>query len=325
MKIFVTGASGFIGGVAAKRLKEAGHEVVAMSRSERSDDKIRALGVEPVRCSLGEVSSGDLNGCDAIVHCAAWVEPWGTYKQYHDANVVGTEQLLAVAREAGVRRFIHIGTEAALFYGQHMRNIDEDCPYATSSPFYYSKTKALAEIAVIEANDPAAGFESVSVRPRLVWGPGDQTVLPETLAMIEKGAFAWVNGGKSKTSTTHVENLVHCVQLALDKGKGGEAYFVTDDEIVTFREFLTRLVATQGVEIPEKSVPGLLLRGIAWVLENLWRLVGAKKAPPITRFAAAIVSRDCTICIDKAKKELGYQTVISIEDGLADLPRRQQC
>lgn len=321
MKIFITGASGFIGGAITSKLRAVGHDVLAMSRSDTSDAKIRALGAEPVRSNLGDVDPQVLQGCEAIIHCAAYVEAWGTFDQFWQANVEGTAQLLQAAKKAGVRRFIHIGTEAALFRGQHMRNIDETYPYPKSTPFYYSKTKAEAERRVLQANAPEAGFATLSIRPRLVWGPGDQTILPETLAMIERGAFAWIDGGHCRTSTTHIDNLVHAAILALDKGAGGEAYFVTDDEIVTFRDFLGRLIATQDVDVSDKSVPGFVLRGAAFVFETVWRGLRLKSSPPITRFAACIMSRDCTIRIDKAKRELGYHPVTSVDEGMATMTK----
>ncbi len=319
MKVFITGASGFIGGAIAADLTAQGHDVVALSRSEMSDAAIAALGAKPVRGNLGSVAPDMLGGCDVAVHCAAYVGDWGTLADFWTANVDGTEQLLDVAKQAGVKRFIHMGTEAVLFRGQHMRNIDETTPYPGSTPFYYSLTKGEAEKRVLAANDPAADFTAISLRPRLVWGPGDQTVLPAAIDMIEKGAFAWIGGGKARTSTTHVHNICHAVTLLLKTGRGGEAYFVTDDEVVTIKDFMTRLVATKGVEIPDRSLPAAVLGAAAFVLEKIWRLFGMKSAPPVTRFAIAIMSRDCTINIDKAKRELGYRPVVTVDDGLAAL------
>ncbi len=324
MQIFLTGASGFIGGAVARRLIKDGHSVRAMSRSERSDEKIRAVhaSIEPVRCSLGAVAAEHLQGCQGVVHSAAYVEQWGSRQDFWEANVTGTEQMLAAARAAGVRRFVHVGTEAALFYGEHMRDIDETEPYPPRrSPYLYSETKMEAEKRVLAANDPGANFATISVRPRMVWGPGDETILPEILQMIEAGSFLWIDGGRAKTSTSHIDNVVEGIVLALEKGRGGEAYFITDDEIHSFRDFLGGLVATQGVAVPEKSMPGGLVRFLARIIEGTWRLFRIRKAPPLTRFAADITSRDCTLRIDKAKRELGYAPVISVERGLAEMPK----
>jgi len=317
MKIFITGASGFVGGAIAESLQDQ-HSIYAMARSDASADKIRARGWTPVRCALTEVKASDLDGCEVVIHSAAYVEAWGTLEQYRTANVDGTRQLLDVAREAGIRRFVHIGTEACLFHGQAMLDIDETYPYAEDSPYPYSSTKAAAEKLVLAAND-VNGLQTVSVRPRMVWGPGDQTILPEVLDMIGKGSFVWVNGGKAVTATTHIANLVHGVRLALVSEQSGEAYFVTDSEPRTVREFLEGLLATQRVTPPTKSIPGFVLRPAAWLIESMWRIARIKRAPPITLFAADLLSADCTINTAKAEQELGYTPVMSVEDGMRQL------
>lgn len=320
MKIFVTGASGFVGGAFTRAAVKQGHEIRAMSRSEKSDATIRELGAEPRRCSLGAVDPEHIRGCAAIVHSAAFVEQWGTRKQFWEANVAGTEQLLKTARQAGVKRFVHVGTEAALFHGQDLQDIDESYPYPRRTPFLYSETKAEAEKRVLAANEPGV-FETVSIRPRLVWGPGDQTILTAVKEMVAKGGFMWMDGGRAPTSTTHIANLVHALLLALEAGRGGEAYFVTDDEVTSFREFLTAYLGTQNIALPDKSVPGWLARGLAAGLEGIWRMLFIKSAPPLTRFAAAITSRECTLNIDKIKTEMNYRPLISVVEGMRKMPQ----
>ena len=161
MKIFITGASGFIGGAVAQKLKE-NHTIFAMARSERSAKKVKGLGATPVLCSLNHVKVEDLQNCDLIIHAAAYVEAWGTRQQYWDMNVEGTRQLLATAKEAGVKKFIHISSEATLFHGQTMDNIDETYPYPVSTPYLYSETKAEAEKLVLAANESNT-FETNSI------------------------------------------------------------------------------------------------------------------------------------------------------------------
>lgn len=315
-RIFITGASGFVGGAITRALAPH-HRLTALSRSERSDAPLQALGATPLRGELGAVPVAALAGCDAVIHCAAFVKQWGTREQFWNANVAGTRQLLEAAKEAGVRRFIHIGTEAALFHGQDMLEVDEQYPYPARTPFLYSETKAAAERLVLAAN--TSDFQTLSIRPRFVWGPGDQTILPVLLAMVKAGRFTWIDGGRARTSTTHIANLVHAVDLALQRGTGGNAYFVTDEGTTTVREFLAALLATRGASPPEKSVPGWLARTLAAMMELWWRALSLDSDPPLTRFAASMMSRDCTIRIDKARRELGYAPVISREDGLQQL------
>lgn len=313
MKIFVTGASGFIGGHFTEAVS-AQHEVFAMARSERSAKAVEGLGAKAVRCELGSVSKSDLQGMDAIVHAAAYVEEWGTREQFFEANVTGTAKLLAAAAEASVPRFILVGTEAAVFAGQPLVDIDETYPYPTRQQYLYSESKAEAEKLVLAASSPA--LTALSIRPRFVWGPRDNSVLPAILDKARAGAFAWIDGGRARTSTTHVANLVHALTLALHKGRGGEAYFVADDGERTLREFLSALALTEGVDLGKKEVPASVARLAASVVEGSYRLFRVRRTPPLTRFASAMMSSTVTVRTDKARAELGYAPILSVEDGL---------
>ncbi|TGK05113.1 NAD-dependent epimerase/dehydratase family protein [Leptospira langatensis] len=316
MRIFITGASGFVGGAIARQLKKD-HTIKALSRSVESDAKLKAQGLESVRGSLGSIPKESLKDIDVIIHCAAFVGPWGTRKDFWEGNVDGTSQLLEVAKQAGVKRFIHMGTEAALFFGQDMVQIDETYPYPRSSPYLYSETKAEAERRVVAAN--SSGFETIVLRPRLVWGPGDTSVLPELKKMVSQGRFMWINHGKAKTSVTCITNLVHATELALTKGNPGSIYFITDDEDQTIRGFLTDMLGTQGIALPSASVPSFVASFLAYIVEGIWRILGIRKEPPMMRFPVDIMGRECTIRIDRAKKELGYKPLVTVAQGLESM------
>lgn len=317
MRIFVTGASGFVGGAAAQKLVAAGHDVRAMSRSEKSDAVIRALGATPVRCDLESVEAQHVGDAEAVLHCAAFVEQWGPRDAWKRLNVDGTARMLKAAREAGAKRFIHISTESVLWRGQHLRGADESYPLAPNSPYPYAATKAQAEMLVREANAP--GFETIVLRPRFIWGPGDTTLAPTIEAMARAGKFAWINGGRAMTSTTHIDNLVHAIELALTKGRGGEAYFILDDGVRPMREMIAGIAAARGVTLPETSVPGWVADALGAVCETAWRTLPLKGEPPLTRFGAMIMSRDSVLKDDKARAELGYAPVISVDEGLRAL------
>jgi len=317
MRIFITGASGFIGGAIAQAMKSE-HEVLAMSRSDRSDQRIKELGAEPVRCDLATLEPGDIPDCDAVVHCAAYVESWGTRETTWQINVEGTERTLNAARTAGARRFLHMSSEAVLWRGQDLIDVSEDHPYPNRTPYLYSETKAEAERLVRAANQNGA-METIMLRPRFVWGPGDQTLAPEITAMVEKGAFMWIDGGRARTSTTHIDNLVHGAKLVLEGGTGGEAYFVTDGEVRSFREFLPELMKAYGVELGDRSMPSAIVRPAAMLAEGIWRTFKLSGAPPITRHAIDLMCCDCILKIDKIEKDLGYKPVVSVVDGLRQL------
>ncbi len=317
MRIFVTGASGFVGGAAARKLVSAGHDVRAMSRSEKSDAAIRAQGAEPVRCDLDNGTAAHIGNAEVVLHCAAFVEQWGPRDAWKRFNVDGTARMLKAARDAGVTRFIHISTESVLWRGQHLRGADETYPLAPNSPYPYAATKAQAEMLVREANAP--DFETIVLRPRFIWGPGDTTLAPTIEAMARAGKFAWVNGGRAMTSTTHIDNLVHAIGLALTKGRGGEAYFVLDDGVRPMRDMIAGMAAARGVTLPERSVPGWVADALGAACETAWRVMPLAGEPPLTRFSAMIMSRDSVLKDDKARAELGYAPIISVEAGLAAL------
>ena len=319
MRVFVTGASGFVGGAVTRRLLSASHAVFAMARSDASAATIRALGATPVACDLLSVTAADLSDCSLVIHCAALVREWGSDADFTSANVTGTATLLQAAQSAGVTRFIHIGTEAACFAGQNLIDIDESHPLAFTSPYPYARTKAEAERLVIQANSPT--FTTIAIRPRMIWGPGDTVLLPTFLRFIREGKFKWIDGGQVKTSTCHIDNLVKAVELAMEGGEGGQAYFIADDGELTLREFITRLMATQGVEVRVSDLPGWVVRAMARVVEPVWAVLWPQSQPPVTRFVADFGSVSCTLRTEKAKRDLGWKPVITRDEGLRTLPR----
>ena len=319
MAVFVTGGSGFIGGVLVKRLLAQGESVRALARSESSAQKVADLGAEPVRGDLDDAVAirAGAEGCELAFHAAAAVLDWGPREEFVRANVTGTENVLRGAREAGVRRLVHVGTEAALMTGQPLVNVDETARLRPDSKAHYPATKAMAEQAVRAANGD--GFETVVVRPRLVWGPGDTTILPGLADAVEKGRFSWIGGGDHLTDTTHVDNVIEGLLLGAQKGRAGEAYFVTDGEPVGFRDFVTKLLATRGITAPDRNTPAPVARAAASAMETAWRAARREGAPPVTRLAVWLASLECTIDISKARSELGYEPVISRSDGLKAL------
>lgn len=317
MRIFVTGGSGFVGGAAIARLVAEGHSIGAMSRSERSDVKLSALGASPVRCDLDTLAAEHIGEAECVIHCAAFVEAWGPPDAWYRGNVLGTANVLKAAEQAGAARFIHIGTEAAIVHGQDVDHADETVPLAPHSLFPYCATKAMAERLVLDANRD--GFTTIVLRPRMIWGPGDQTIAPELRKMAEAGSFAWIDGGKAVTSTTHIDNLVEAIVLALKKGRGGEAYFVLDDGDRPMREVLGGIAASLGFTLPDRNAPSALLMPVAGACERIWRLFNLKSAPPITRHAVMVMARRCTLVDAKARDELGYRPVIGFEEGLEKL------
>ena len=315
---FVTGGSGFIGGRLIRRLAQEGVRVRALARSERAARAVTEAGAQALRGDLDDVAAlrRGIDSTEIVFHAAAKVEDWGDPRDFERINVQGTQNVLDAARAAGARRVVHVGTEAALLAGQPLVAADESLPLRPDSPALYSASKARAEAAVLTA---LPGVEAVVVRPRFVWGAGDTTLLPQIVGEMRAGRWAWIGGGRHRTATTHVDNVVEGLLLAAARGRDRGVWFVTDGGSVVFRDFVAELAATQGVEAPARSVPRPVARAAGVACEALWRALPLPGRPPLTRFATWVASDECTISIDRAREELGYVPVRTRHDGLAEL------
>lgn len=320
MRAFVTGGSGFVGGHLIRRLVTDGTEVVALARSEVALTRVQDLGALAQRGDLAsqERLAEGMRGAEVVYHCAAVVGSNVGRAEAWRVNVEGTRNVVRAAREAGVRRLVHVSTESILHDGRPLDGVDETYPVPEEGHLsHYAATKAEAERIVLAANGD--GLETIAIRPRLVWGPEDGTWLPALVEKVGLGVFRWVDGGSHLGSTCHVYNLVDALVLAAKSGRPGAAYFVTDGPPRTFREFAGTYLATAGVEAGDRSVPGWLMRAAGATLETLWRLLPIKSPPPVNRVEAYMVSHPQVFDDTAARRELGYRPVISIRDGLAEL------
>jgi nucleoside-diphosphate-sugar epimerase len=315
--IFITGGSGFLGRNLIRACVVRGDRVLALARSAQAQEAVRRLGAEAVAADLNTVTAQQFDKAEAVIHAAAMVGEWGPRELFQQVNVDGTRHLLETARAAGVKCFVLIGTEAVFADGTPMANMDESRPLPDKPLPRYPASKNAAEKLVRAANAPH--FRTVVVRPRLIWGRDDTSVLPQLLELVKKGQFAWVGGGRYLTSSCHVANVCEGALLAAEKGQGGQAYFLTDGAPVEFREFMTRLFATRGVQVPDKAVPLAVAKFSAWVCETLWEYLPLPGSPPLTRMALALGAQEVTVSDAKARRELGYVGRISVDAGLAEL------
>jgi nucleoside-diphosphate-sugar epimerase len=303
-RVFVTGGSGFVGGALIPALVARGVEVVGLARSDAAAAKVRALGAEPAIGDLDQPESLTeiVRDCDVVIHAAAIAKEHGKLSDFMKTNVEGTRAMLALAKHA---RFVHVSTEAVLADGNPIVRAIETAPYPTKPAGPYPISKGAAERLVVEA-------KGIVVRPRFVWGRGDTSLLPQLIETIKRGRFAWIGDGHYLTSTCHVRNTVEGCIAAAEHGTPGEIYFLTDGEPIDFRDFLTKYLATQGVDAGTRTVP-------RWVAKTAAALTGWMRHPPVTKTAIALVGGEVTVVDAKARRELGYQSHVSIEDGLREM------
>lgn len=320
---FVTGGSGFVGGRLIKRLVAQGWQVKALVRNDEGVRIVKSLGAEPVRGTLQDESflASSLQGSDIVVHVAALFKLWGSKEEFEEANVRGADVLLKAAQAAGVKRFIQIGAAAVVMGDMvDIRDAEEILPRQERSWAPYAASKARSEPLVLNANR-AGLFETIVIRPPMIWGDG-MPMLESILANIKAGQFRLVNNGSAVMSTVHVDNVCHAVGLAIEKGQGGEAYFISDGVSHSFKEILVAFLGSQNVELPKSSIP----LGIAWfmasMMETVWKIFSLKGEPPITRQLLRFIGKDFTLDISKAQHELGYRPAVAWSVGIEAMRKK---
>lgn len=315
MKILVTGGAGFLGGHLIPKLVVKGHEVFALTRSTKDSPKLSALGATPI---VGDLDAGDsmrIPAIDAVVHGAAYFRFAGPREPYFKTNVEGTKTLLRAAQRAGAKTFVHISAAGVIMddRGSRICNADESVRTYPQSFSGYVASKAQSEEAVLAANKP--GFRTIALRPPALWGPGDNfsKQLPQA---IGSGRFAFIDRGDYPFATAHVVNVVEAVQRALENGQGGRAYFIRDQEVKTFREFIGLIANTQGVSIDNlRSMPYWLAFTIGRLMEIFAALTFKKGDPPLSRSLVRMIGREFTVDDSAARRELAYVGETSREAG----------
>jgi nucleoside-diphosphate-sugar epimerase len=318
MKAFVTGGSGFVGRCLVRRLCDRGDEVVALARSEQAARQVTQLGANALRGDLLDEQAmiRGMQNCDVVFHIAGFLSIWGQYKAFYETNVLGTECTLAAAQAANVPCFVQIGAAASVFDHQPLSQIDESYPLKQPKFSPYIATKSLAEQRVIAANRP--GFRTCVVRPSWIWGIGDH-VLPQLVTAVKTGKFIWIDQGNYPYMTTHVTNVCHGAILAAQWSPGGQAYFLSDGDVVQYRLWVTTLLQIAGVKPGRLSIPRWVAWNVAGLMETIWTITRSKGVPPITRTMVRLIGQELTFTDLKARKELGYTPVVTRELGLAEL------
>ena len=319
MKALVTGGGGFLGGAIVRKLLARGDTVRSFTRS--AYPWLGELGVEQLRGDLGNPAEvrAAVAGCEVVFHVAAKAGVWGRYKDYYATNVVGTRNVIAACRQAGVSRLIYTSTPSVVHTGCDLEGATENLPYATHFLAHYPATKALAEAAVLAAND--ASLSTVALRPHLIWGPGDPHLIPRVLARAKAGRLRRIGTRPVTVDVTYVDNAAEAHLNAADRiaDCAGKAYFISNGEPILLWDFLNRILADAGLAPVTRSIPTGIAKTGAFALEKIYRLLRLSAEPPTTRFVVSQLSTSHWYNIDAAQRDLGYAPAVSIEDGLRRL------
>jgi nucleoside-diphosphate-sugar epimerase len=326
--VLVTGGTGFLGRRIVERLLSQGRSVRVLARTPAPD--LEARGVRFIRGAVEDPQTAEsaCAGTGTVFHVAAKVGVWGRYADYYSVNNLGTRAILEGCRKAGVPRLIYTSTPSVVYNGRDLAGADESLPLTTTCPCPYPLTKAIAEREVLEANSP--GMRTVSLRPHLIWGPGDPHLIPRILDRARSGRLRIVGLGRNRVDMVHVENVVDAHLLAeasLSAGLGtdlqpsacGRAYFITNGEPVLLWDWINTLLASLGRPPVTRRISLPAATAIGAACEAAWRILPLSGEPPLTRFVAAELARDHWFDISAARRDLGYSPRISMAAGTAGL------
>lgn len=328
MRVLVTGAGGFVGLALSRALVARGTRVRALNRSAwPALDRLAREHADQVELVRGDVADRDVvmraaEGCEGVFHVAAKAGVWGAYDEYHRANVVGTERVIEAARAQGLAKLVYTSTPSVVHAGSDVEGVDERAPYAERFETAYPETKAIAERAVLAACSPA--LSTVALRPHLVWGPGDNHLVPRILERARKGRLVLVGGGAKKVDATYIDNAVSAHLAAWDRLApgapcAGRAYFVANDEPVPLRELIDGILAAADLPRSERSVSPRVAWAVGAVMEGAFRALRLSGEPPLTRFVAHQLATAHWFDLSAAKRDLGWRPEVSTREGLARL------
>jgi nucleoside-diphosphate-sugar epimerase len=315
MNALVTGASGFIGRVLVEKLLARHGRVRALVRPGSRDAPLRRRGVDLYYGSLEDRESlaRSARGVDVVFHAAARVAVWGTRRQFHEANVLGTRHVIEALLASRARRLVHFSS--ASVYGRQTGVLSEDTPRQRTGD-RYSDSKVEAEEVVLEAAEKHC-FPLTVLRPALVYGPYDYKYVPTVAANLLKGRMRVVGSGANLAPVVYGEDVADVALCAAATDAAvGRIFNVAGGEPVTWKEFLATLADYLGTRLPRTHLPAPVLYHAAGLLEAVWRLARAEKPPPATRAGVRLLSADCHYDCSHAAAVLGFRPRIHSKEGL---------
>lgn len=324
MKALVTGGGGFLGGAIVRRLVGSGTEVRTLQRGRYP--QLDELGVEQVTGDIADRAVVDRAVADSgiVFHVAAKVDPWGAYEPFHRTNVIGTENVLAAVRRHGVPKLVFTSTPSVVHRRGDLAGVNESEPYPEHFDAAYPQTKAMAEMAVLAANDD--DLSTIALRPRLIWGPGDTNLVPQLVERARSGRLRFVGGGANLVDTTYIDNVVDAHLLAAERlapghACAGRAYFISNGDPWPLKKIINGILGAAGLPPETRSVPLGLALAAGAVFETVEGIRPFKNGPPMTRFIARNFATAHWFDISAARRDLGYEPTVSITDGLENLRR----
>ena len=320
MKALVTGGGGFLGRHIVAKLLARGDKVRVLGRRPYPD--LEKMGVELVQADLQDASAVERAclGMDAVFHVAALAGYWGAWHAFYGPNVVGTQHVLSGCRKAGVRKLLYTSTPSVVSAPGNLEHADERVPYPARYDCPYPATKAEAERLVLQANGKD-GLLTASLRPHLIYGPGDPHLFPRIIDRARRGLLVQVGDGTNRVDVTYVENAADAHLLAADRlGDGspvnGQAYFISHGTPVALWPWVNLILERLGIPGVRRKISHGVARTVGAALEMAYTVLPLRGEPRMTRFLADQLATSHYFDITKARRDLAYAPRIGTEEGL---------
>lgn len=321
MNVLVTGGGGFLGTYIVKALLARDHKVTSMSR--QSYIHLDELGVKTLQVDisdLSQLSEVDLNEFDAIIHTAAFAGVWGDKDKFYKINYEGSKNIFDLALKYKIKYFIYTSSPSVVFGEDDIENGDETIEYPNKFFTDYAKTKAMAEQYILNKNNNE--IQCISIRPHLIWGPGDPHLIPRIIQKARRGKLKQVGTGENLVDIIYVENaaLAHVNALeAMVKNPElkKEAYFVGQETPVNLWEFINQILQINKIEAVGSYIDFKKAFYLGYFLEFVFKIFGIlKPEPPMTRFVALQLAKSHYFSHKKAENDFNYLPQVSIKEGL---------
>jgi nucleoside-diphosphate-sugar epimerase len=305
----VTGIGGFIGRRLAERAIARGMRVRGLDQSDQATRDLPGVDVVVGDVCDAAAARAACAGADVVVHTAAVVREDGPRDLYQRINVGGTEQMVAAAREAGVRRFVQVSS--VMVYGfRYPPMVAEDGPLrGEGNP--YCETKIESERVALAKHEPGR-FEVTVIRPGDVYGPRSVPWVVRPYSLMKAGLFVLPSGGKGMLNPVYVDDLVDAVLLSIERDASG-AFTVTDGAASTCMDYFRPIAEAAGSR-SIRTAPAGLLRVVFGAVQTGARAVGRES--PAAPSAVDYLMRPHAYSIEKAKRELGYRPSVSLPEGM---------
>ncbi|MCG9730146.1 NAD-dependent epimerase/dehydratase family protein [Shewanella sp. Isolate13] len=329
---FVTGAGGFLGKAICERLLAAGVKVTGFARGEYSE--LSAMGIEMVKGDVADQQAllDGMQGCDLVFHVASKAGVWGSKRSYFSPNVDGARHIINACKKRNIERLVYTSTPSVTFAGVDEAGNDESAPYAEQFLNFYGESKAIAEQMMLAANgdklSEGKSLGTTALRPHLIWGPSDPHLVPRVLERAKAGRLKLVGKQDKLVDTIYVGNAAYahilaalklCCEDASRTACAGQAYYLSNDEPITMAAMLNKILACKNLPPVTKRVPSNLAYVAGCILESVYGLLGKQDEPIMTRFVARQLSTSHYFDISAAKRDLGYQALVGIDEGMERL------